>query len=237
MHVEVKSWNRITWRWWWGCLPQNKILEQACAACLWHPEFFRWWHSATPAEQKKATKTAANGQVLVSKHGANDYEITKSMLDTARESGWVVRRLWITSADWWRSGGPWEVLERTCHHQLSKLLKTFTLKRELSLVRSVNVIDRIFCYCLWEQITDWHEPHIVEGLSSYHWLMQSNPTDELVSCLARFKPGTVLADKEGHYWIKWSSPITDSLLQWVMTKNSTTSKSICSVFPSLMRMK
>ena len=51
------------------------------------------------------------------------------------------------------------------------------------------------------QIIDWHEPHLVEGLSSYHWLIQSSPRDELVSCLTRFKPGTVLADKERHFWI------------------------------------
>ena len=52
------------------------------------------------------------------------------------------------------------------------------------------------------QITDWYEPHLVEGLSSYHWLMQSSPRDELVSSLTRFKPGTVIADKEGHFWIR-----------------------------------
>lgn len=32
--------------------------------------------------------------------------------------------------------------------------------------------------------------------------MQSNPTDEFISCLTGFKPGTVLADKEEHYWIR-----------------------------------
>ena len=32
--------------------------------------------------------------------------------------------------------------------------------------------------------------------------MQSSLRDELVSCLTRFKPGTVLADKEGHFWIR-----------------------------------
>ena len=33
--------------------------------------------------------------------------------------------------------------------------------------------------------------------------MQSSPTDEFVSCLTRLKPATVLADKEGHFWIRW----------------------------------
>ena len=38
------------------------------------------------------------------------------------------------------------------------------------------------------QITDRHEPHITASCSLV-----------LVSSLTRFKPGTVLADKEGHY--------------------------------------
>ena len=33
-------------------------------APLTYPEFFRLWSSATPAEQKKAASTAANGNVL-----------------------------------------------------------------------------------------------------------------------------------------------------------------------------
>ena len=60
-------------------------------APLTYPEFYRWWRSATPAQQKKAVGTAANGQVLVSEtKGANDfrdYEIAKSILDRARQSG------------------------------------------------------------------------------------------------------------------------------------------------------
>ena len=57
-------------------------------APLTYPEFFRWWRSATPADQKKAASTAANGNVLVSKtNGANDFHsIYKSILDAATES-------------------------------------------------------------------------------------------------------------------------------------------------------
>ena len=41
---------------------------------LAYPEFFRWWRSATPGEQKKAASTAANGNVLLSiTKGANDF--------------------------------------------------------------------------------------------------------------------------------------------------------------------
>lgn len=43
-------------------------------ASLTYPEFYRWWRSATPAEQKKVTSVVANGQVLISKtKGADDF--------------------------------------------------------------------------------------------------------------------------------------------------------------------
>lgn len=51
---------------------------------------------------------------------------------------------------------------------------------------------------------DFHDTDIVQGLSDYHWLMGSNPTpsDALVAVLTSHPPGIVLADKEGHYWIR-----------------------------------
>ena len=51
---------------------------------------------------------------------------------------------------------------------------------------------------------DFHDADIVQALSAYHWLMGSNPTpsDALVAVLTSHPPGTVLADREGHYWIR-----------------------------------
>ena len=112
-------------------------------AFLTYPELYRWWRSATPAEQKRATSKAANGQVLVSKSkGANDlhdYEIAKSILDTATES---LAELLTDHESLVQTGEQLVALSRCLKehvsHQLSKLLKTFTLKKR-SLVRSMNV--------------------------------------------------------------------------------------------------
>ena len=49
---------------------------------------------------------------------------------------------------------------------------------------------------------DFYNTHLVSGLNSKHWLMESNPRDELVSILSTYPPGTVLADRVGHFWIR-----------------------------------
>ena len=45
---------------------------------------------------------------------------------------------------------------------------------------------------------------LVNGLSAYHWLMDTNPpvSGPLTTILTTYRPGTVLADKNGHCWIR-----------------------------------
>lgn len=38
---------------------------------------------------------------------------------------------------------------------------------------------------------DFLEPKLVDGFKSYHWLMGSNPRDEMVSVLSMYTPGTI----------------------------------------------
>ena len=55
---------------------------------------------------------------------------------------------------------------------------------------------------------DFYHSDLESGLNSKHWLMEANVSDELVSCLSTYPPGTVLPDRVGHLWIrraKWSS--------------------------------
>lgn len=55
-----------------------------------------------------------------------------------------------------------------------------------SLALAVSIVEAI----------ELDDLRIVDGLNSYHWLMGSNPRDELVSILSTYSPGTVLADRE-----------------------------------------
>ena len=52
------------------------------------------------------------------------------------------------------------------------------------------------------EAVDFYNSDIVSGLNSKHWLIEANPRDELVSVLSSFPPGTVLANRLGHYWIR-----------------------------------
>ena len=54
---------------------------------------------------------------------------------------------------------------------------------------------------IFEAVNFYH-PDLESGFNSKHWLMEANPRDELVSILSTYPPGTVLADRAGHYWIR-----------------------------------
>ena len=49
---------------------------------------------------------------------------------------------------------------------------------------------------------DLCDEELVRRLSSYHWLMPTKPSADLVSVLSRYPPGTTLADKDGRYWVR-----------------------------------
>ena len=48
---------------------------------------------------------------------------------------------------------------------------------------------------------DLCDEELVRRLSSYHWLMPTKPSADLVSVSSRYPPGTTLADKDGRYWL------------------------------------
>ena len=43
---------------------------------------------------------------------------------------------------------------------------------------------------------------LVRGLSSFHWVMDMKPRDELIQVSTRFPPGSTLPDLSGHYWCR-----------------------------------
>ena len=46
---------------------------------------------------------------------------------------------------------------------------------------------------------DFYHTVLESSLYSNHWLMETSPSDELVSVLSTYPPGTVLADRVGHF--------------------------------------
>ena len=44
------------------------------------------------------------------------------------------------------------------------------------------------------------DSNLKSGLCSYHWLMGGKISDNLISVLTQYKPGTILVDIDGHHW-------------------------------------
>ena len=175
---------------------------------LTYPEFYQWWRSVTQDEQKKAAR--ATTQHVIKCKGANDFQgylDAKSALESAAE--------YLADV----------LSECDLHIQNSyDLLALKTCLKSHSV--SLKVIEAVVKYYIDLGIDEWNEvcdviplaslalavsiveaidlddPNIVDGLNSYHWLMGSNPRDELVSVLSTYSPCTVLADRVGHYWIR-----------------------------------
>ncbi len=43
---------------------------------------------------------------------------------------------------------------------------------------------------------------LADSLATFHWLMEQGLGEGIVQVLQRFPPGTMLADKQGRYWIR-----------------------------------
>ena len=187
------------------CRPNWKPTSRGLPSLILLPEFYRWWRSATKDEQKKAAQ--AISQHVIKCKGADDFKgylNAKSSLESAL----------ALLAD----------LLSDCRYQIQSCYDLLALKRCLNahgvtpIVVEVVVqfyteagVDElsqdsddfplesiIAANGIYESI-DFDDPDLVSGLNSKHW---PNPRDELVSVLSKYPPGTVLADRVGHYWIR-----------------------------------
>ena len=58
------------------------------------------------------------------------------------------------------------------------------------------------------------DPKLVSDLESNHWLMSTNsPGDVLQQILTAYKPGQMLLDQQGRYWVKCALHDIASLIQ------------------------
>ena len=179
---------------------------------LTYPEFYQWWRSATQQEQKNAAQAAMKRKPFVIKcKGADDF------------SGYLSAKLALEAAE--------EHLAHVltdCDVQIESGYDLLALKQCMQTHGvAPTVIDTVVRYyidagidvlndgvhddvpvdslALAEEVVepiDFDNSDIVDGLSSYHWLMGSDPRDEQVSVLDSYSPGSVLADRVGHYWIR-----------------------------------
>ena len=175
---------------------------------LTYPEFCQWWRSATQDEQKKAAW--ATSQHVIKCKGANDFQSyldASSAMETVREHLADV----LSECDLHIQNSDDLLTLKRClkSHNISLKVIEAVVKYYIDLgIDELNEISDVvplaslaLTVSLVESI-DFDDPKIVDGLNSYHWLMGSNSRDELVSVLSTYTPGTVLADRVGHYWIR-----------------------------------
>ena len=179
-----------------------------------YPEFFQWWRSTSPDEQSKATKGAnSHAPFQIKCKGADDFQDYLRAKSSLQNGEQLLARMF-----------------NECEVQVLNSTHYVALKRSLQYkqvpIPIMNAIDKYY----FEKGFDTNAQHIhlcidfdsmviaenicmlinltnealVSGLSAYHWLMDTNPpiSAELTTILTTYHPGTVLADKNGHYWIR-----------------------------------
>ena len=175
---------------------------------LTYPEFYQWRRSANQDEQNKAAR--ANSQCVIKSKGADDfsgYLDAKSTLESAQA---LLANLLSECGLEILSSYDLLALKRCLNaHNVAPIVVKAVV--QFYTETGVNEPSEECNDCPLESIitandifeaVNFYHPDLETGFNSKHWLMEANPRDELVSILSTYPPGTVLADRVGHYWIR-----------------------------------
>ena len=178
---------------------------------LTYPEFYRWWRSATTAEQKKATAEHEGEDYSVKCKGSDDFEeflCARKTLDGAQARlSDLLQRCDAQVGD----GHDLLALNRALKANgvpqpvLNAVEKHYNANGVDSLPRNLQVCPPEACHIVAQtflESIDWEDSSLMRGLCTHHWLMGCNMSDRLVALLTRYKPGTVLEDCSGHHWYR-----------------------------------
>ena len=201
---------------------------------LMYPEFYQWWRSTTPAEQKTASEAKSNH--IIKCKSADDFE------------GYLRATSHLSEAD-----ASLAALLRECDLQVETGHDLLTLCRCLkSCDISATVVDTVVKYYRGEGVDlsddssavlplhslalgvsiansiDFDDAKLVDGLSTYHWLMGTIPRQELITIL---RPTARELSGRGTTGSGGQSLDTDSLAPLGMIPRSTTNRSTSSLFP------
>lgn len=174
---------------------------------LTYPEFFRWWRSATTAEQRiAAAKEEASNVQCKGDNDFHDFVTATQTLDEAKvQLSQVLAECEVEIGDGQDllalcramqrlkvSQRVIDVVERHCNGMGIESLpsRMHGCPSETSHGVAQGIVEAI------------DESGLVGALATHHWLMGCKLTDELIAVLTRYKPGTVLSDCDGHYWYR-----------------------------------
>ena len=173
---------------------------------LTYPEFYRWWRSATAAENKKASEVESYtiqckgsddfGEFMCAKQKLNN--ALTVLLEQLANCELEVRDgydLLALCRALQRLNVPKRVLSAIQRYYNDLGIESLPAQQLGCPTEPSHRVAEAIIECI-----DWTDSDLLSGLSSYHWLMGCNLSDDLISILARYKPGTLLDDADGHYW-------------------------------------
>ena len=171
---------------------------------LTYPDFFRWWDLASSSQQQKASDAAAEGGTYcVTRQGSDDfasYMDASRCLRNAEHSLSQVLNDSIYSPE--NRDDVIALVMSMRYHEVPNIVIDTVVKHEREGIDVDNTsvqlaLSQHHCATAEGLLTevDLCDQELVTGLSSYHWLMPTKPSTNLISVLSRYPPGSTLADK------------------------------------------
>jgi len=176
-----------------------------------YPNFYQWWRRTTSEEQRKAEKMAVSGSAAAQKtKGADDFSDYLAM-KAAKDRATAELASRLESAEIPDSlhllalvrcmryeNVPCHVQQAVIQHFAG--LEIDYPKHEFAVLPKLPVENAEVTF-LDLALDD----ELCKNLAAFHWLMEPGPTEELVSILTRYPPGSFLKDKSEHYWVRRAS--------------------------------
>ena len=182
---------------------QTYLKRSTSLHTLTYPEFYRWWRPATVAENKKASEVEAYSIQCKGSDDFQEFLCAKEKLDNAHVLlSEVLADCEVDVSDGHdllalcralqRLGIPQCVFDAVERHYNNLGIESLPPKLQECPTEASQRVAEVIVKSI--------DSNLISGLCSYHWLMGSKISDNLISVLTQYKPGTILVDTDGHHW-------------------------------------
>lgn len=186
---------------------QTYFNRPAALHALTYPEFYRWWRSATTAEQKKVCEGDPHNLHSKGSNDFQDFVHAKERLENAQtELSELLSQcdsvigdehdLWALKKALKIISVPQAVIDGIEKHYSEVGVDSLPADLNSCATEASSRIAKAIVGSI-----DWQDSELISGLCSHHWLL-GNLRDYLIDVLTRYKPGSVLQDSDGHYWYR-----------------------------------
>ena len=178
---------------------------------LTYPEFYRWWRSATSAEQRKAESEHADDAYSLNSKGSDDFsefmcaKTTRDgaqvqlseLLDECEVNIRDAQDFLALSRALTRLAVPQRVIDCVQQYYVEQGIEPLPKRLHQCPTEASYQVAEAVLECI-----DLEDSDLINALCTHHWLMDSSMREELITVLTHYKPGSVLADTDGHHWYR-----------------------------------